>query len=66
VTDHLAFGYGVHHCLGAPLGRLEARVALPALFERFPGLTLAVPSDEPRRVDWFISHGHRSLPVLTG
>jgi cytochrome P450 len=64
--DHLAFGYGVHHCLGAPLGRLEARVALPALFERFPGLTLAVPADELRPVDSFISHGHRSLPVLTG
>ncbi|MER7407507.1 cytochrome P450 [Streptomyces sp. NPDC000070] len=66
VKDHLAFGYGVHHCLGAPLGRLEARVALPALFERFPGLTLAVPDGELRPVDSFISHGHRSLPVLTG
>ncbi|MGK5697088.1 cytochrome P450 family protein [Streptomyces sp. URMC 128] len=66
VKDHLAFGYGVHHCLGAPLGRLEARVALPALFDRFPGLTLAVPADELRPVDSFISHGHRSLPVLTG
>ncbi|WP_338783826.1 hypothetical protein [Streptomyces sp. DG1A-41] len=38
----------------------------PALCERFPGLTLAVPSDELRPVDSFISHGHRSLPVLTG
>ncbi|MFF7788344.1 cytochrome P450 [Streptomyces sp. NPDC007991] len=66
VKDHLAFGYGVHHCLGAPLGRLEARVALPALFERFPGLSLAVPANELRPVDSFISHGHRSLPVLTG
>ncbi|MFI6855165.1 cytochrome P450 [Streptomyces sp. NPDC050416] len=66
VKDHLAFGYGVHHCLGAPLGRLEARVALPALFARFPGLALAVPADELRPVDSFISHGHRSLPVLTG
>ncbi|MER7476200.1 cytochrome P450 [Streptomyces sp. NPDC126510] len=64
--DHLAFGYGVHHCLGAPLGRLEARVALPALFGRFPGLTLAAPADGPAPVDSFISHGHRSLPVLTG
>ncbi|MFD9933070.1 cytochrome P450 [Streptomyces massasporeus] len=64
--DHLAFGYGVHHCLGAPLGRLEARVALPALFERFPGLTLAAPEEGLPPVDSFISHGHRSLPVLTG
>ncbi|WP_436847842.1 hypothetical protein [Streptomyces coeruleorubidus] len=53
-------------CLGAPLGRLEARVALPALFERFPGLTLAVPEDGLRPVDSFISHAHRTLPVLTG
>ncbi|MET9404440.1 cytochrome P450 [Streptomyces sp. NPDC002935] len=61
--EHLAFGHGVHHCLGAPLGRLEARIALPALFERFPGLRLAVPEEELRPVDSFISNGHRSFPV---
>ncbi|MFF4798871.1 cytochrome P450 [Streptomyces sp. NPDC001351] len=61
--EHLAFGYGVHFCLGAPLGRLEARTALPALFERFPDLQLAVPQDELEPVDSFISNGHRSLPV---
>ncbi|MBT2367364.1 cytochrome P450 [Streptomyces sp. ISL-10] len=61
--EHLAFGYGVHYCLGAPLGRMEARIALPALFERFPGLTLAVPAEELRPVDSFISNGHRALPV---
>lgn len=61
--EHLAFGYGVHHCLGAPLGRMEARIALPALFDRFPGLRLAVPENELRPVDSFISNGHRSLPV---
>ncbi|GAB2892089.1 cytochrome P450 [Streptomyces deserti] len=62
--EHLAFGHGVHFCLGAPLGRLEARVALPALFDRFPGLRLAVPSEELVPVDSFISNGHRALPVL--
>ncbi|MGW6910710.1 cytochrome P450 family protein [Streptomyces sp. NPDC054940] len=61
--EHLAFGHGVHFCLGAPLGRLEARIALQALFERFPGLRLAVPQDELEPVDSFISNGHRSLPV---
>lgn len=61
--DHLAFGYGAHHCLGAPLGRLEARVALPALFDRFPGLTLAAAPGDLAPVDSFISHGHVSLPV---
>jgi cytochrome P450 len=61
--EHLAFGYGVHFCLGAPLGRLEARIALPALFDRFPGLRLAKEGElEP--VDSFISNGHRSLPAL--
>ncbi|MFE1291986.1 cytochrome P450 [Streptomyces sp. NPDC058751] len=61
--EHLAFGHGVHRCLGAPLGRLEARIALPALFERFPDLRLAVPEEELGQVDSFISNGHRSLPV---
>ncbi|MDT9696513.1 cytochrome P450 [Streptomyces sp. P17] len=61
--EHLAFGHGVHFCLGAPLGRLEARIALRALFDRFPGLRLAVPQAELEPVDSFISNGHRSLPV---
>ncbi|MGW0735157.1 cytochrome P450 family protein [Streptomyces sp. NPDC002851] len=61
--EHLAFGHGVHYCLGAPLGRLETRTALPALFDRFPDLALAVPSENLEPVDSFISNGHRSLPV---
>ena len=61
--EHLAFGYGVHHCLGAPLGRLEARIAVPALFERLPGLRLAAEQGELEPVDSFISNGHRTLPV---
>lgn len=51
---HLAFGYGPHICPGAALSRLEAEIALPALFSRFPGLRLAVPVEEIR-----------NLPVLT-
>ncbi|MGP4003163.1 cytochrome P450 family protein [Streptomyces sp. 8N706] len=61
--EHLAFGYGVHFCLGAPLARLEAEIALPALFERFPDLALAVPTEELTPVASFISNGHRSLPA---
>lgn len=61
--DHLAFGHGVHYCLGAPLARLEAAIALPALFGRFPHLTLAVAPEELEHVDSFISNGHRSLPA---
>ncbi|MGI5373297.1 cytochrome P450 family protein [Streptomyces sp. CA-251387] len=61
--EHLAFGHGVHFCLGAPLGRLEAHIALRALFDRFPGLRLAVSQGELEPVDSFISNGHRSIPV---
>ncbi|MFI6169153.1 cytochrome P450 [Nocardia sp. NPDC051052] len=61
--QHLAFGHGVHHCLGAPLARLEAQVALPALFARFPELRLAADPTELRPVRSFISNGHSRLPV---
>jgi 2-hydroxy-5-methyl-1-naphthoate 7-hydroxylase len=60
---HLAFGHGVHYCLGAPLARLEAEVALPALFARFPDLALAVPAEDLRPLESFISNGHDTLPV---
>jgi len=62
--QHLAFGHGVHHCLGAPLARLEAEIALPALFDRFPGLTLAVPPGDLTTLPTFLSNGHTALPVL--
>ncbi|MGW6907824.1 cytochrome P450 family protein [Streptomyces sp. NPDC054940] len=61
--DHLAFGIGVHRCIGAPLARVEALTALPALFDRFPGLELAVPEEELRQVPSFIAFGWQELPV---
>jgi 2-hydroxy-5-methyl-1-naphthoate 7-hydroxylase len=61
--EHIAFGYGVHHCLGAPLARLEAAIALPALFDRYPDLTLAADPGELRPLGTFISNGHSCLPV---
>ncbi|MFD9502443.1 cytochrome P450 [Streptomyces sp. NPDC060035] len=61
--EHLAFGHGVHHCLGAPPARLEAVIALSALFDRFPDLSLAVPQEEIVPLGSFISNGHDSLPV---
>jgi len=61
--EHLSFGYGPHHCLGAPLARLEAVEALPALFGRFPDLTLATEPHELEPLGSFISHGHQTLPV---
>ena len=47
-SGHVAFGHGVHHCLGAPLARMEAEVALGALLARFPRTSLAVPRSELR------------------
>jgi 2-hydroxy-5-methyl-1-naphthoate 7-hydroxylase len=61
---HLAFGHGVHYCLGAPLARLEAEVALPALFDRFPDIKLAVDPSELSSIQSFISNGHQKLPVI--
>ncbi len=63
-SRHLAFGHGPHFCLGAPLGRLEAEIALPALFDRFPGLALAVPAEELVPLPSIVSNSPRSLPVL--
>ncbi|RPF30609.1 cytochrome P450 [Streptomyces sp. TLI_185] len=61
--DHLAFGIGVHRCIGAPLARVEALTALPALFERFPEVRLAVGEDELRQVPSFIAFGWQEVPV---
>lgn len=61
--EHLAFGYGVHHCLGAPLATLEAAVALPALFERYPDLTLAVEPGDLLPLESFVSNGYRAVPA---
>jgi cytochrome P450 len=64
--EHLAFGHGVHYCLGGPLAKIEATTALPALFARFPNLALAVPSDELEPLGSFFTNGHKTLPVLLG
>ncbi|MFD9891422.1 cytochrome P450 [Amycolatopsis sp. NPDC059027] len=57
---HVAFGHGIHHCLGATLARLELQLALPALLRRFPGLRLAAAPVFKHRA---LIHGLRSLPV---
>ncbi|MFF8593914.1 cytochrome P450 [Streptomyces sp. NPDC015220] len=63
VKEHLAFGHGVHFCLGAPLARIEVATALRLLFDRFPGIELAVPAEELLPYPSLISNGHQSLPV---
>ncbi|MEU1969601.1 cytochrome P450 [Micromonospora sediminicola] len=62
-VPHLAFGHGIHHCLGAPLARLEGAIAIRTLLERFPHLRLAEPAHD---LQWRISlvmHGLTNLPV---
>jgi cytochrome P450 len=60
---HLAFGYGVHQCLGQQLARIEMRIAYRALFERFPTLRLAVLAEEVPLRDDAVVYGVWRLPV---
>ncbi|MEV7521394.1 cytochrome P450 [Streptomyces sp. NPDC091371] len=60
---HLSFGHGAHYCMGAPLARMEATIALERLFTRFPDLDLAVPDAELPYQRSFISNNVTSLPV---
>ncbi|MEU3455891.1 cytochrome P450 [Micromonospora sp. NPDC006766] len=60
---HLAFGHGVHRCLGPALTRLEVRIAVEALFTRFPGLRLAVEPKELAGQGTFIMNGRLALPI---
>lgn len=60
---HVAFGFGIHFCLGAPLARLEGEIAVPALFRRFPDLRLAVPASELRWRPSVALRGVAELPV---
>lgn len=60
---HVAFGHGIHYCLGAPLARLEARIAIRSLLERCPDLALDI---HPAALTWrsgMLVRGPESLPV---
>ena len=63
---HIAFGHGIHFCLGAPLARMEGRLALGTLFRRFPELRLAVPVEELHwgHGDGLVLRGLSELPVV--
>lgn len=60
---HLSLGHGAHYCLGAPLARMEATIALEQLFTRFPELDLAVPDGELPRHASFVGNSVLELPV---
>lgn len=60
---HVAFGHGIHHCLGAALARIELRIAYPALLRRFPGLRPAVPEQEVLFRVHAVAYGVDRLPV---
>ncbi|WP_410667874.1 cytochrome P450 [Amycolatopsis sp. cmx-4-68] len=63
LNHHVAFGFGVHHCVGAPLARLELRVLLSTLVRRRPDLRLAISAAD---IEWRrggLLRGVRSLPV---
>jgi len=65
-AGHLAFGHGIHYCLGAPLARLEAEIAISALLARFSSISLAVPAASLRWRPSTLIHGLESLPVRLG
>jgi cytochrome P450 len=68
LSRHLAFGYGIHFCLGAPLARMEAHIAFETLLHRFPDMRLAVPSDQLHwgHGDGLVLRGLTDLPVVPG
>ena len=62
--SHLAFGYGLHRCVGAELARLELRMAYPMLVRRFPDMRLAVPPDQLSYRKLSVVYGLEELPVV--
>ncbi len=62
-SGHLAFGHGIHRCIGAELARMELRIALPKLFQRFPDLALAKPQEELSFRQLSFVYGVDELPV---
>ena len=63
-NPHVAFGFGIHYCLGASLARLEGRIAIATLLRRIPNLKTAIPSNALRWRRGLVLRGLESLPVV--
>lgn len=63
-NKHLAFGHGIHYCLGAPLARVEGKIALQTLFGRFPDLRLAVEASDLEWRSGVLFRGLKRLPLM--
>jgi cytochrome P450 len=61
---HLTFNHGIHFCLGAPLARAEARIAISRLFQRFPDVAMA--TDKVDYMDTLTMRGVRDMPMVIG
>ena len=62
-NKHMAFGNGIHYCVGAPLARLEGAIAFNMLVQRLPNLALAVDVDDLEWNQTILLHGMKSMPV---
>lgn len=65
-NPHVAFGQGIHFCLGAPLARLEGTIAIQALLDRFPNMRLNTSVDQLEWGESLLIHGMKALPVVWG
>lgn len=63
LNKHIAFGAGIHYCLGAPLARMEGTIAINALLKAFPNIDLAVETEQLQWNENLLLHGMKALPV---
>jgi cytochrome P450 len=66
ISGHMAFGHGIHYCLGAPLARLEAEIAFTGLLDAFDRIDIGMPTDDLRWRSGFVIRGLERLPVRVG